>query len=102
MSKRLQIMAALTGALVLGSMTFASDANAWTRSRTWSGPNGGTATWNGAGGPNHYRGAVTYTAPNGQVYRRVTNAHRGPNGWYASRRWAGPNGVYRASVGGRY
>jgi hypothetical protein len=100
MSKKLQIMAALAGALVLGSMTVTTPAHAWTGNRTWVTPNGGIAHWHGRGGLRNYRGAVTYIAPNGKVYRRVTKLHNGPFRWSASRRWAGPRGSFGVRVGG--
>src|SRR5262245_41562046 len=95
MLKQLHAPMAICVALVLGG-AFATGASAETATRTWTGPNGGTVHWRGDAVPGHYRGAVTVTTPDGRTYRRVTNAGRGPNGGtYYTRRWAGPNGVYR-------
>jgi hypothetical protein len=99
MSKRVEIAAALCGALLFGG-AFAGAAQADTVTRTYTGPNGGTVHYRGDAVPGHYRGAVTVTTPGGETYRRVTKAHGGPNGATVSRRWVGPNGgaVVRRSV----
>jgi hypothetical protein len=88
MSQGLQIAVALAGCFLLGSA-----AQADTVSKTYVGPNGGTVHYRGDAAPGHYRGAVTVTTPDGDTYRRVTKAHRGPNGTTVSRRWVGPNGA---------
>ena len=99
MSKRIQIAAALAGAFI-ASAAAAMGASAETVTRTWVGPNGGSVHYRGDGVPGHYRGAVTVTTPNGDVYRRVTKVNRGPDGATVSRRWVSPNGaaVARGSV----
>jgi hypothetical protein len=96
MSKRLQIAVMLGGVFLLGTA-----AQAGTVTKTYVGPNGGTVHYRGDTAPGHYRGAVTVTTPEGETYRRVTKAHRGPNGVAVSRRWVGPNGAAaaRATVG---
>jgi hypothetical protein len=87
MSKRVEIAVALCGALLLGA-ALSTAAKADTVTRNYVGPNGGAVHYRGDGVPGHYRGAVTYTAPNGTTYRRVTKVNRGPNGTTVSRRWA--------------
>jgi hypothetical protein len=86
---------ALCGAVLLGSAALSSQAQAGSASGSWVGPHGGTVHYHGYRGPYRYRGAVTYTAPDGRTYRRVTKVRRGPHGrTYVSRRWVGPNGAY--------
>ena len=102
MSKRIQMLAAACGALLAGSALTATGAQAETARATWVGPYGGIWHRRGDAVPGHYRGAVTYTAPNGETYRRVTNVNRGPNGVTASRRWVGPNGAAFVRGGVRY
>jgi hypothetical protein len=96
MLKTLRLTMALGGALLAGAIAASPSAHAETATRTWVGPNGGSVHWRGDHVPGHYRGAVTVTTPDGRVYRRVTHAGRGPyGGGYYTRRWVGPNGVYR-------
>ena len=92
MSKRVEIAVALCGVLLLGA-ALSPTAKAGTVTRDYVGPNGGTVHYRGDRVPGHYRGAVTYTTPGGQTYRRVTKANRGPYGASVSRRWVGPNGA---------
>jgi hypothetical protein len=101
MSKVLQAAAALCGAVFLSS-AFVASASAETVTRSYVGPNGGTIHYRGDAVPGHYRGAVTVTTPEGETYRRVTKAHRGPNGATVSRRWVGPNGAAAVRGGVRY
>lgn len=95
-------IAVLCGAFLAGFAALGADANAQTATRTYVGPNGGTVHWRGDAVPGHYRGAVTVQTPDGRVYRRVTNVHRGPNGAAVSRRWVGPNGRAFARGAVRY
>jgi hypothetical protein len=92
MSKRVEIAAALSGALLLAA-SLSAGAHADTAVKTYTGPNGGTVHYRGDSAPGHYRGAVTVTTPEGKTFRRVTKAHRGPDGATVSRRWVGPNGA---------
>jgi hypothetical protein len=101
MSKRVEIAAALCGAFLLGAGLGAS-AQAETVTKSYTGPNGGSVHYRGDAAPGHYRGAVTVTTPEGKTYRRVTKAHRGPNGATVSRRWVGPNGAAAARRSVRY
>jgi hypothetical protein len=93
--------AALCGALIAGS-ALSTNAYADTASRTWVGPNGGSVHWRGDSAPDGYRGAVTVTTPDGDVYRRVTKGARGPDCAYVSRRWVGPDGAVVRRRGVRY
>ena len=101
MSKKMQIAAMLGGAFVAG-IALAATAHAETVTRTWVGPNGGSVHYRGDAVPGHYRGAVTVTTPNGNVYRRVTKVNHGPYGTTVSRRWVGPNGAAVVRGGVRY
>lgn len=102
MLKNMPFLAALAGALLVGTVTMSSEAKAWRDSGTWEGPRGATVHWNERVGPHNYRNAVTVTTPNGKTYKRVTRVHQGPNGWYATRRWSGPNGSGGRAWGRRY
>lgn len=97
MSKGLQIAVMLGGVFLLGTAVQAD-----TVTKTYVGPNGGTVHYRGDAVRGHYRGAVTVTTPDGDTYRRVTKAHRGPNGVTVSRRWVGPNGAAAARRTVRY
>ena len=101
MSMRIQMLAAACGAVIAGT-ALTTAARAETATGTWFGPYGGTLHWRGDAVPGHYRGALTYTAPNGGTYRRVTNVNRGLYGVTASRRWVGPNGAAFVRGGVRY
>lgn len=102
MLKPVRIAVTACGACLLGMIALTVQSNAETATKSWIGPNGGTVHWRGDAVPGHYRGAVTVTTPDGDVYRRVTNAHRGPNGAYVTRRWVGPNGAAARRGGIRY
>jgi hypothetical protein len=102
MSKRIQMLVAACGVVLAGSALAAAAARAETATGTWVGPRGGTLHWRGDAVPGHYRGALTYTAPDGETYRRITNVNRGPYGVTASRRWVGPNGAAFVRGGVRY
>jgi hypothetical protein len=93
MPKPMPMLAALCGAIIAGAALIAGAASAETVTRSWVGPNGGSLAYRGDGVPGHYRGAVTVTTPQGDVYRRVTRIDRGPDGATVSRRWVGPNGA---------
>lgn len=94
-------VAMLCGGVLIGMAGASSDASAWERSRDWTGPRGGSAHWEGSGGPRYYHGELEVTGPKGRHYERETFAYRGERGVYVARRWEGPNGREHYRVWGR-
>lgn len=81
-------------AVAAASVLAASEANAWERSGSFTGPNGGTANWNATGSCSNgscssHRAA---TGPNGGTWTRDTTVTRTDNGWNSSTTVTGPRG----------
>lgn len=81
-------------ACAAASLLAASEANAWTRSGSRTGPNGGTTTWSGSGscGGGSCNSHGTATGPRGGQWTRDTTVTRTDNGWNSSTTYTGPKG----------
>jgi len=73
--KKLILMSALAGALIVGA---AADASAWTRSGTSTGPRGGTSNFQASGScaNGSCSRTATRTGPAGNTYTRQSTVTR--------------------------